>query len=417
VWLLIGIALISTPLAPAGWNDTSRLATIQSLVEHGTLAIDDSAFVGTGDKVRINGHFYSDKLPMAAVLGATAYWPLYHAGIDLHLGRSAAHYLIVLFTAKLFWLAGVLAFWCALSFTKINQRGRVLATAVLAVGSLYFTWSSTLNNHIIAGGALSIGFYYLLRARYADESRVGLTGAGFFFSLAAAVDAPTGIFYVLFLCLLLSDRQLRRAAGWYLLPLAVTIVPTMAMNYAMHGRVTPVNVVRAYFEYPGSPWVGAGGLSGTATNSASFTIAYATMMLVGPRGFLIYNPFLLIALPALAGAIRRRTMFANEALAIALGSAAVVAYYAATSDNYAGWAYSIRWFVPLWPLLLFFLSAPFHALTRSGERAVFALLAVSVAIAAVGALNPWSDPSYGVTPFLANLHELFARLGRVAGPG
>ncbi len=67
------------------WNDGSRLAAVESIVDHHTLAIDDSIFVrvpadaavtgrapypvqnddllqfGTRDKLLINGHFYSDK--------------------------------------------------------------------------------------------------------------------------------------------------------------------------------------------------------------------------------------------------------------------------------------------------------------------------------------------------------------------
>src|SRR5262245_39218547 len=69
-----------------GWNDGSRLATVESLVDFHTLAIDDSIFVrplldqvedaspypahepllenGTKDKLFIDGHFYSDKSPV-----------------------------------------------------------------------------------------------------------------------------------------------------------------------------------------------------------------------------------------------------------------------------------------------------------------------------------------------------------------
>src|SRR5207247_6697120 len=74
-----------------GWNDGSRLATVECLVDYHTLAIDRSIFVqvpppegshtpspypldepdllryGTGDKLLIQGHFYADKSPVPAL--------------------------------------------------------------------------------------------------------------------------------------------------------------------------------------------------------------------------------------------------------------------------------------------------------------------------------------------------------------
>src|SRR5207253_10504000 len=80
------------------WNDGSRLAAVESIIDHHTLAIDDSIFVrvpadaavtgrapytvqnddllqfGTRDKLLINGHFYSDKPAVISFLMAGCYW-------------------------------------------------------------------------------------------------------------------------------------------------------------------------------------------------------------------------------------------------------------------------------------------------------------------------------------------------------
>src|SRR5438874_3776845 len=94
--LILGIALaiaaISARPYAGGWNDGSRLATVECLVDYHTLAIDRSVFVqvpseddptrptpyrrdeanlvaqGTGDKLFIEGRFYSDKSPVPALL-------------------------------------------------------------------------------------------------------------------------------------------------------------------------------------------------------------------------------------------------------------------------------------------------------------------------------------------------------------
>jgi hypothetical protein len=83
------VAIASARSSAGGWNDGSRLATVESLVDRHTFAIDDSIFVqvprpadpatalpyprddaallqyGTRDKLFIKGHFYSDKSPLA----------------------------------------------------------------------------------------------------------------------------------------------------------------------------------------------------------------------------------------------------------------------------------------------------------------------------------------------------------------
>src|SRR5438552_12920693 len=103
-WVLAGLALGlaaagARPYA-GGFNDGSRLATAESLIDRGTLAIDDSVFVrpppdrapyppelphihvhGTLDRVRIDGHFYSDKPMVPAVLTAAAYRVLMPLGL------------------------------------------------------------------------------------------------------------------------------------------------------------------------------------------------------------------------------------------------------------------------------------------------------------------------------------------------
>src|SRR5213082_414583 len=89
----LAIAVVSALPYAGAWNDGSRLATVECLVDHHTLAIDRSVFVavpapgdptarspypegadllrrGTQDKLLIGGHYYSDKSPVPALLMA-----------------------------------------------------------------------------------------------------------------------------------------------------------------------------------------------------------------------------------------------------------------------------------------------------------------------------------------------------------
>jgi hypothetical protein len=414
--LLVLIALGATHCAPTTWNDESRMATVQSLVESGSFVIDQTDFARTGDKVFINGHFYSDKPPMPAVLGAAVYFPLYHLGLTLHEGGSLAYFLITLLTVSLFWILGTLAFFDSLRFTGMDPERRLLAALALGLGTIYFTWSTTFNNHELAAGFLSIGLWSLLKARYEAHVRRDLAVAGFFLALAGAADVPTGIFYVTLLVPVVRNPVLRKEAVFYLLPLLLTLAPYLAINFSIHHSILPVQIVRSYFEYPGSPWIGSDELSGMRPNGFGFICSYALLTLVGPKGFLLYDPFLFVAIWGLVRAIRRREPFASEGIAIAAGSVILLLYYWVTSDNYAGWSYSIRWFVPLLPLLLFFLYPFFENFNSRRESQFQALLCVSVVIAAVGALNPWSPVIYSDVPFIANIKQFVAHLHRPLPP-
>src|SRR5437868_2606370 len=72
------VALLGCRDRAGGWNDASRLAAVESLVDRHTLVIDDSLFVrgpgGTKDRLLIRGHFYSDKSPVPSLLLAGPYW-------------------------------------------------------------------------------------------------------------------------------------------------------------------------------------------------------------------------------------------------------------------------------------------------------------------------------------------------------
>lgn len=108
-WVLASVALVVAAIGArpyaGGWNDGSRLAAVESLIDRGTLAIDESVFCGTPqrlieaghlpyfaddpalipfgtkDKLFIRGQFHSDKPPFVSILMAGAYQPLLSLGV------------------------------------------------------------------------------------------------------------------------------------------------------------------------------------------------------------------------------------------------------------------------------------------------------------------------------------------------
>ncbi|WP_194793326.1 hypothetical protein [Raineyella fluvialis] len=403
--VFLGLAVIGAlTIVPKvmGWNDGTRMATIQALVQHHTLSIEPTSFASVNDKVFIGGHFYSDKLATPQLLGAAVYWPIWHLGIRLAPDWNLAYYLVTLFTVKLFWLLGLVAFYGSLAFTRLDRVRRLWLTVALGIGTLVLSWSATFNNHSLAASWVAIAFWFLLRARNKGRVLPNLFLSGLFFGLAGSSDVPTMAFPAAFGLYVLLDRRLRRGTWAYVVALLIAVAPALAVNYAISGSLVPVQIVPRYFDFPGSPW-NAEHLTGTGVNSGSFLGRYTTGMLVGMRGFLVYNPLSLLALPLMVREFVRRRRFASEALVIFLMSVVIVGYYCLASNNYGGDAYSIRWFVTMLPLWMFFLYPLLEGKGAWRWVVLGAFLAVSVPIAVIGAWNPWSRADVNPVPLLSNL--------------
>ncbi len=413
-YLLVILAMVTIMPRVTCWNDASRMATVQSLVEKQSFIIDSSVFVNTGDKVFIKGHFYSDKLTLPSMLGAVIYLPLHYTGLKLSYGWNLAYYLIILLTVKLFWLFGLVAFYFSLEYCNLDDKGRLWLTAALGFASLYFTWSSTFNNHSLAASQLIIGFYFLLKAKFSGSPGKNLFFSGFFLSLAGATDVPIGLFYVLFSFYIIFNPDLRKKIGFYLIPVFFTVFPTFIVNYYISGSFVPVKMVKAYFQYPFSPWVGSNNLSGMKINQGMFFLSYSFHTLIGKNGFLLYNPLLFLALPYLVRETGKNHKFRFEALIISIASIIIVLYYLLFTNNYGGSSYSIRWFVPLLPLLFFFIHPFFENFTLIKKRIFLTLFSISSIISCIGLITPWSSSFLSKIPLLSNLKLFRIILQKIA---
>lgn len=405
IGVFVGLAVLGAlTIVPRvmGWNDGTRMATIQALVQHHTLSIEPSSFASVMDKVFIHGHFYSDKLATPQLLGAVVYWPIWRLGIRLAPDWNLAYYLVTLFTVKLFWLLGLAAFYRSLAYTRLDRARRLWLTVALGTGTLVLSWSATFNNHSLAASWVAIAFWFLLRAKDGGRVLPNLALSGLFFGLAGSSDVPTMAFPAAFGLYVLLDRRLRRGTWAYVAALLVAVAPALAVNYAISGSLVPVQIVAANFDFPGSPWT-AEHLTGTGINTGPFLADYTVRMLVGPGGFLLYNPFSLLALPLMVREIVRRRRFAAEALVVLLMSVVIIGYYCLTSNNYGGDAYSIRWFVPMLPLWMFFVYPLLEGKGAWRWVVLGAFLAVSVPIAVIGTWNPWSRSDVDPVPLLSNI--------------
>jgi len=395
-WLKLGIALIFlgvtfplTKTLPASWNDISRVAAIESLVERGVWAIDDSPWLeATKDKVWLGERFFSDKMPMLTMLGVGIYAPLYRAGWSLAPTCHACAYA---------WLARILvtvpaAVTLVLFFALMRRHAvawwrALLATGALGFGTMLFPYALVLNHHVPAASALFASFYLLVTRR---TQRRALFFAGMFAALAVSFDVLAGI--VAATVGVIALARVRRAFVFFALGGALPILLTAWLDYQIAGTILPPYMITQGYDYPGSEFPATFAGNGTPDDY----VAYAFRMFLGGQGLFAYNPLLLFALVgAMRTALQRRHDLRLEGASVALGFIALCLYLATNTGNYGGNAYGERWFIPALPLLFAFIvyAPPLNA--RTLGQVAWGLFAPAFALSLFsswqGAQAPWQS--------------------------
>ena len=168
-------------------NSVSRAAMVAAIVEQGTFSIDRFALL-TGDKAVVNGHAYSEKPPLPALLVVPFHWILSRTGA---IAPSTSDHI----NADLLRLGGslcgslpftiiLLICWCRLQETNNGQKGWYVP--VTFFGSFLFVYSGSFYGHLI--GAMFILLALLNMDRNAPY------WAGFFAGCAVLCEYALAIF-------------------------------------------------------------------------------------------------------------------------------------------------------------------------------------------------------------------------------
>jgi hypothetical protein len=370
------IAFASARDYAGGWNDGSRLATVESLVDHRTLAIDRSIFVrppppesvepnpypddnptlqreGTKDKLLIDGSYYSDKSPVPAVTMAGMYKALQGAtGIVARRQPRRFCYWMTVGTSG---VAYVVSVWCIYQLggvLRLALRPRLLLTASLALATVAPTYARQVNSHVMLLGVVSA--LALSLARLVEEQRAGRTPwqrvleIGLLAGLGYTLDLGVGP--VLTLCsLAIVAYRTRRFAAVLIFALAAApwIFAHHGLNYYIGGTIEPVNSVAEYLQWPGSPFDAENMTGDFKQKPLGKFLLYPLAMLFGKHGFFNHDLPLLLALSGAIVLLRERVKEAPEIIFSSCLFTGAWLLYAFMSNNYSGACCSIRWFVPL----------------------------------------------------------------------
>lgn len=387
-WIVVAAGAFAAASAQpfaGSWNDGSRLASVESLVERGTFCIDESVFLhpppdrrvydphnqllqkGTLDKLFIHGHWYSDKPPLVSLPLAAVYRLLMLGGAPAPSARPDvfAWIITVLLSGTGYAVAvGAMGILGERAGLRGPWRwGWLLAFALATVLPAY---TRSANSHIAQLGAVAV--VAVLLCRVADAARAGQVAWG---SLAA-VGFITSFIYNLdfgigppFAAVVLAIVALR-TRNWLAVVVGVAamlpgVVAGHALHYAIGGDwIRPLNMHREYLQWPGSPF--AETMTGVVRPRDFAQVAYFLDLLVGRRGFLTHNLPLLLAVTAGVLLLTRKALTDAGTLAMAssgrgdsyrlelIGLCVWCVWgwlmYGVLSTNHGGGCVSIRWFVP-----------------------------------------------------------------------
>src|SRR5438552_7222779 len=169
----LAIAVVSARTYAGGWNDGSRLATVECLVDYHTLAIDQSIFVqvppdadpahlpyptdepgllanGTGDKLLIHGHYYSDKSPVPALLMASIYqaWKWF-TGATARQRPDSFCYWMALTSSGLAYAIAVYCIYQLGGLLRLHLSLRLAFTASFGLATVALPYARHVNSHIL----------------------------------------------------------------------------------------------------------------------------------------------------------------------------------------------------------------------------------------------------------------------------
>ena len=368
------------------------MATIQALVEQNTFIIDHTEFNRTGDKVFINGHYYSDKPPLLSVAAAGAY-AILHNVFQLTLDpkicvpdedRGACR----VFNGKLFrftafyWLTlifigGSSALLITLFWKALLDAGAsgLLATSfavVLGLASPIAPYSIVFAGHVLAAMCLFAGFYLLCQpsrsngplpqaaenSPFAQNDKRRLFFAGLLISFSVNIDLTLAVFIITFgLWVLITKRT---GIIPFIIGALVPFAISAAINYWAAGTIVPLYFDPKAYDFFGTVLnTTVGGTNGFY--SIDFGVQYTYNLLVGSRGLFAFTPVLLFGLIGWWLAIRDRALrLRGLTFAVIAGCFAFTLYLIFRTDNFGGEAWGTRWFVPLVPLLMNYVFVAFN---------------------------------------------------------
>lgn len=379
-------------LSLSTWNEASRMATVESLVDYHSFIIDNSRFAThTADKYMYEGHFYSDKPPILAIYGSLFYALLKVFGISFNNNYALTYYLLVLLVIGVSTCIGLVYFYKTLKIFKVSDKWSNVVLLVTGTGTLLLPYSTVFNNHTVSGVLLILSFYSLLQLEKNIKYSVL---SGLLLTLAGSIDITTFVFVPF--CFIVFFNKPFKSIVAFLLPCVLVMAIYFLLNVYTSGGVIPPAMNKTLWNYPGSAF-GEESLSGLVDHKSFLDLSkYAFHMLLGKRGLLSYTPIILFSLLGFIKVFLKQDFkYKKEYLFIFIACLAYISMYIFRSNNLSGDAYGIRWYANL----MFFLCLPLAHLGNEIKKSMkltkffIVVASTSIFISLVGLVEPFTHNS------------------------
>lgn len=418
-WGLLGpilVLLVCLPMlrplrhpGEVGSDEAARLATVQSLVEHRTLALPRGK-VPEADLVNRSNQYYSDQPPVFAVMLSGAYWVMSKCGITLDERVGLAAYLLTLIgtTLPVAWTAA-LVYRMARVFELSRPWRAGLATASV-FGTGLLSYATVLNAHAPAATMLLASVGALIHVASSKKPRRGgawFMISGFCAALAVALDPPA-IFVAGFLLVVILTMRMSagvRVGGALLFMIGATppVVLHSAASALGSGHFVPVSVARdlsgrVTITAPPAPMTQLDFEEDEDLANRSWWLVVGKYMnrlltgLIGSHGLLSHFPVLILGIFGVAAVMHRNWPAWTKTLATAssVGALLVIGLYCFSQADWREAMFATQWFILFVPLLFFWTGA---WLRRPHSPLMYAcvafLLFFSTAVTIIGATNPY----------------------------
>jgi len=404
--VLAFLALVTHPRI-LGHNDGSRFWAVESLALHGTIDLPEtsparriveregSPTYYLCDMVRINGKYYGSKPPVLTVALAGLAIFLGWIGAPFPAGATGGPHIYLLTLLSV----GVLTTGAFYAFRRRTGRSLPplqadLVTLAALGGTLFLTYSGTMNHHTIGATLILLAFLLLGMDEAAERvSKWRLAMAGFCMATTTVIDCGPGfIFSITFAGYILWRHRSIRALLFYALGGLAPLLLHCIVQYRTFGTILPVQFIEGANDYPLNYWRHREGADAFSVPRARYWL----LTLFSMRGPLLLSPVLLVGLAALArdltGWRRNESGRTAAALSVAGGVVFLVLYYGfAGGTNFGGACYGFRWYIGFTPLLALYAVRGYELWHESRRfRWEFAALAAfSLLYAFIGMARPW----------------------------
>lgn len=398
-------------------DERARLATVQAIVERGSLAIDTLVPRDLQGTIQIDEHRYSTQPPMLAAVLSVPYRIMHGYGLTMQRNPILVSYLLTVLgvTLPVALAAGIL-YRMGRLFELSRPWRMLLATGVIFCGGL-ISYATVLNAHapaatLVLGSAACL--LHLGTVKNPMQSGAWLAAAGFWAALAMAIEPTAGIFLVLFTAVIFALRwPISLRLGGVLLYLLGTAPPLLlhaVLTVPTYGSAVPREMILPQAHQVGPSVPTPALLHGPFTEPTAAPSEESIWLsvgrwtgrlleaLLGAHGLFCHFPVLILAILGAGVVMHRHWPGSTKTLAVVslLGAGVVVMLTVFSRADWSSAMFASRWFIVFLPLLLFWSGA----WVRRGHRPTsWALASVvilfSAGVSLVGAANPYPPAGFG----------------------